>query len=73
MTVFALDRCSLVPPRVEVGNWVAYFTEIGGAGKGRWLRALDATDAWAEPCGPSMRRTPAVVLSRWERVYQPRS
>jgi hypothetical protein len=37
---FSLDRCSVVSPPVRHGATVAYYTEIGGAGKGRWVRAI---------------------------------
>jgi hypothetical protein len=40
VNAFALDRCSVVSPPVKLGQTVAYYTEIGGAGRGRWVRAI---------------------------------
>lgn len=65
-----IDRCSVVSPNVAIGNWIAYFTQVGGSGHGRWLRALvirsDAPRVLAID-----EEGDVVSLSRWERVYRP--
>lgn len=73
-TPFHLDRCSVLPPKVSAGNWIAYFTEIGGKGNGRWPRALvlymkvypRRPEVWALD-----EENDVVCLNRWERVYAP--
>lgn len=64
------DRCSVVPPKVSAGQWVAYFTEVGGRGHGRWLRALVIRihDGQVHAID---EEDDVVHLNRWERVYQP--
>ena len=70
MAAFPVDRCSVVSPKVAPGNWIAYFTEIGGRGHGRWLRALvcRSLDSYVLVVD---EEGDVVAPSRWERVYQP--
>src|SRR5579872_1635965 len=68
---FTLERCSVLSPKVSTGQWVAYYTEVGGgSNRGRWLRALvirmsDGRAVVLDEEGD------LVHLGRWERVYSP--
>jgi hypothetical protein len=83
VSAFTVDRCSVVPPKVEPpkvepGQWVAYYTEVGGgAGRGRWIRCLVLRMHEPVPFNPARyvvaidEENEPVILEHWERVYQP--